>query len=407
MSKGRHVLFITEDFLPPDETMGGVRVSIRYQAEGLARSSSVTVLAPRRLLPPLPRYRRGALTALSSRSAASEIEEGTGIRVLRPSYLHLPILWPITEPLQLLLIGIWVTVFQVRDVRLFHGHRAYPSGVLAVLLAKLFRRPSVVTVYGSDVHSQAAGDPSPVQVMTRFAIHRASRVVAVSKSLIAQAIQVGADPDRCRYVPSGVDTDRFVPVDRGTVRRELGVPAGLPMILCSSLFVPVKGHAVLIEAFRKLRDNRIDATLVMTGDGPLRERIQRMAGEMGVGDSVRFAGLVSYPQVPLWMGAADILVLPSHMEGMPLVVLEGLACGTPVVGSAVGGIPELVSDPHLGVLVEAGNPGALCDAIERCLDRHWDRDRLRQRALEFSWPRVIDRLEIVYRELTTVTPPPR
>jgi glycosyltransferase involved in cell wall biosynthesis len=165
------------------------------------------------------------------------------------------------------------------------------------------------------------------------------------------------------------------------------------------MFWPVKGHAVLIEAFRRLSERRPECYLVMTADGPLRPDIAAQAARAGLSDRVRFTGLLDHEAIPLWVAAADALVLPSLNEGMPLSVLEGFASGKPVVGTRVGGIPELVTDERFGILVEPSDPGAFATAMEETMDRTWDTALLRSRAVEFGWPRVIDKLVGVYQEI--------
>jgi glycosyltransferase involved in cell wall biosynthesis len=118
----------------------------------------------------------------------------------------------------------------------------------------------------------------------------------------------------------------------------------------------------------------------------------------GLAERTRFTGTVPYEAVPAWLDAADLMVLPSFNEGMPLSVLEALASGRPVVASRVGGTPELVSDPRYGLLVPPGDAPALATALEEALARPWDPDALRARAVEFGWPQIVARVRAVYAE---------
>jgi glycosyltransferase involved in cell wall biosynthesis len=411
-----HVLFFTEDFPETRRAAGGLRVSIRRQAEGLAERCRVTVVVFRRVFPPLRRYETNKILGMvgeglncdeESREerrpepgAGGEQSPASRLRVVHYSYLHIPILWPITEPLQILTLGLWALFRHARDADLLHGHCIYAMGVPAVFLGKLIRRRSVSTAYGTDLYQRALKRKGPMRWWARRVLNGATRVVAVSQSLIKTIASLGVGEDRRRLVPSGVDTGRFrPPADLRSLRHELGLPPEAHVFLSVNMFWPVKGHAVLIEAFRRLSERRPECYLVMTADGPLRPDIAAQAARAGLSDRVRFTGLLDHDAIPLWVAAADALVLPSLNEGMPLSVLEGFACGKPVVGTTVGGIPELVTDERFGILVAPSDPGAFATAMEEAMDRTWDTALLRSRAVEFGWPRVIDKLVGVYQEI--------
>jgi len=392
-------LFIVEEFSCSPQAWGGVQISIRNLAAGLARDGGVTVLAPARLLPPLPRYRDHRQASQQEAAENRVYAPPEGVRVLRPKYLHLPILWHVTEPLQLLLIGLWVGLVQAGRAQIIHGHRAYPMGLLAVMLGACLRRPSVVSVYGSDVPTELLYTTRSVQFRTKAALRWAKRVVGVSRDLVERAAAAGMPPERGRFVPSGVDLERFAPRAAADARRRVGLPGDRRVLLCASRFLPIKGHALLVEAFRRLCARRDDVILVLTGDGYVRPEIEAAVRDHDLGDRVRFAGNVTRDEIPLYVAACDVLVLPSKNEGMPLCVLEAFACGRPVVCTRVGGTPEVVSDERYGILVPPYDPDALCEGLDVALAREWDAAALRARAEEFGWPRIVERLREVYREV--------
>jgi glycosyltransferase involved in cell wall biosynthesis len=403
------VLFLAEDF-PRSKAAshGGVEVSLWRQAEGLAAQARVTVVSPRRSYLPLRRYRRAAAEpawgedAGAGRAAAPAATPAFEIR--RPPVVHVPILWPVAEPIQILIAAAWIHLRHRRNFDLVHGHRAIPMGLAAVLFGRVFRRPSVVTVYGTEVNVEATAGGWLLRRGVRAAL-KAERVIAVSRALTERLSALGVDGARVRFVPSGVDLDLFTPGDltpdqRLAARRALGLPVDRFIFLSLSDFYPIKGHRVLIEAMGKLARRRPAAAfLAMTGDASERPGIERRARELGLDGDVRFAGLLPYPDLPSWVNAADALVLPSLNEGMPLTVLEGFACGKPLVGSRVGGVPEVVTDERYGILVPPGDPQALADALEAAMDRSWDAGLIRERTRTFAWPAVVERILEVYREL--------
>jgi glycosyltransferase involved in cell wall biosynthesis len=391
-------LFLVEVYAASPKIWGGVEVTVRSLVEGLARDG-VVVLAPHPVMLPLPRYREERQRRRREEAEGRRLPPPPGALVLRPPYLHLPLVWGLTGPLQLFALGLWAALFRAGRVDLVHGHRAHPMGAVAVVLGAVLRRPAVVSVYGSEVHTDAVRGPWLVRFWIRRALRRAARVVGVSRVLLERAVALGAAAERVRFVPSGVDSARFFPQDAAALRPALGWPPGRRVLLCTSQFLPVKGHAVLLEAFRRLCARREDVLLVLTGEGPERPGVEAAVHEHGLTDRVLFPGLLDYEEVPRYMAAADALVLPSHNEGMPLCVIEAFACGRPAVATAVGGTPELVTDPRYGLLVPPGDATALADALGEALDRKWDAAALRSRAEEFAWPRIVEQLREVYREV--------
>lgn len=394
-----HVVHLAEDFLPPDQLSGGVRVAVYNEVVEMARRGRVTVFAPRIVLPPLGRYAEGRAFARANAERATRDADPPGIRVLRPPYLHVPILWPVTEPLQLLVLCLWAFLIHGRDVRLWHGHRVYPMGLAAVLAGFLTGRPSVSTAHGSGLHTVAKQGPARARWLTRFTLRHATAIVAVSEDLSRIAGELGVEERRRRYIPNGVDVELFRPADTAATRAQLGVPAEAVVYTCLGYFLPVKGHRVLIEAFAELVRKRPDALLVLAGDGPLLMDVRRQVKEAGLERAVRFLGPVGHAATVPWLQASDVLVLPSFNEGTPLVTLEALACGKPVVGTAVGGTREVVCDARYGLLVPRGDAAALATAMDEAPRRTWDVAAMRARAAEYSWPRIVDRLCDLYADI--------
>jgi len=404
-----HVLFFTEDFPDAEQAAGGLRVSIRKQAEGLAERCRVTVVEFRPIVPPLRRYADhkiidGAGEVSGRRPPAPATKHGRrdgGLHVLRYSYLHVPILWPLTEPIQLVLLGLWAFIRHARDADLTHGHTIYAMGVPAVFVGLLTRRPSVSTAYGLEIN-WLSESRRLIQFWVGVVLRRATRVIGVSRGLVTRAAELGVGADRGRYIPSGVDLRRFQRNgDPAILRRNLGLPSDAHIFLAVNLFSPAKGHSVLVEAFRRLSRRRPATYLVMTADGPLRGEITEQVARAGLAERGRFTGLLNLEEIPPYIAACDTLVMPSLSEGMPLAVLEAFASGKPVVGTTAGGIPELVSDERFGILVPPSNPEAFAQAMETAMDRTWDAGLLRARAEEFSWPAVVEKLFAVYQEIVS------
>jgi colanic acid/amylovoran biosynthesis glycosyltransferase len=178
-----------------------------------------------------------------------------------------------------------------------------------------------------------------------------------------------------------------------------------PRLLYVARLVPEKGHAVLMRALTILRARGHDAELVLVGDGPGRARLHALACELGLSDRLTFAGAVAHEQMPRQYAACSVFCLPSFSEGVPVVLMEAMACRVPVVASAVGGVRELVRDNSTGLLVSPGRPDQLAEAIARLLEHHELRARLgeagRAHVLrEFDIERSAAALEGIFEGLT-------
>ncbi|WP_188192434.1 glycosyltransferase [Nonomuraea sp. SYSU D8015] len=185
--------------------------------------------------------------------------------------------------------------------------------------------------------------------------------IAVS-SLVARSL-AGSRGRRVLTRIHGVDVAelRYWAERSDTVRREFGVPDGAVLVVCVANFRPQKNHRLLIHAAQEVLKTRPDAVFLLAGDGPLREQVARDVEQRRLGDRVRVLGPV--PQAKRLVAAADLVVLSSHYEGLPVVVMEALAAGVPVVSTRVGGVPELISSGQNGILTEPDSASAFCEAI--------------------------------------------
>jgi glycosyltransferase involved in cell wall biosynthesis len=241
---------------------------------------------------------------------------------------------------------------------------AYPDGWAAVRLARRFNLPVVIQCHGSDV---LALDQHPARKrLTAEAVAAAAGVVAVSRDIADHLAALGVPADRVRVILDGVDRSVFCPGDQAEARRRVGVSPGEPMLLFVGGLLPVKAVDVLLNAAARLVADGTPVRLLVIGDGPQRTKLQSLAAELGLGERVRFVGAIPHADLPDWYRAADLFVLPSHSEGVPNVLLEASACGTPWVASNVGGIPEIA---HLGVSrrVPPNRPEELANAIRDAL----------------------------------------
>ncbi len=229
------------------------------------------------------------------------------------------------------------------------------------------------------VRTRHISAPVPRNPLSRWLYGRAARIVTTGERLRRQVIEeTGAAPDRVVSIPTGIDLERFSPGDRFAARAALGLPAGATLVGIVATLRSWKGHRHLLEAIARLE--REDVRLVVVGDGPQREMLERRSAELGIAGRVHFAG--NREDVAPWLRAFDVFCLPSYAnEGVPQALMQAMACGLPVVTTDVGSIAEIVEDGVNGVMVRPEDPADLARALGALLHDPGLRAKLGERAL--------------------------
>lgn len=257
----------------------------------------------------------------------------------------------------------------------------YPDGVAASLLARWFNRPYLMTALGSDV-SLIPQFPRERRMIVR-AVERAYAVTAVCGALRDELVSIGVASDKIHVVEHGVDLDMFrPPEDRRALRRSLGMDG--PTLLSVGHLIDRKGHDLAIRAVAALPGVR----LMIAGDGPRDRALRALAMNLGVGDRVEFLGHVDQERLPGLYGAADIALNCADREGIANVLLEAIACGTPLVATPVWGSPEVVKVREAGLLTADRSVPAISDTIARLLAALPERAATRRYAESYDWRRT-------------------
>jgi teichuronic acid biosynthesis glycosyltransferase TuaC len=382
-----NVLLITNEFPNPYEP--GKAVFNLAMARTLARQHELRVVSPISWTDEWS-ARRGGASRLNTRRC----EMVDGIEVHYPRYYYPPRMlrsqygW-----------FFWNSIrATVRELRKLHradvvlGYWAHPDGEAAVRAAREIGVPSVVIAAGSDV-LVVTEDPWRRRRVAR-ALQRADAVVTVSEHLKEQIIKLGIDASKVHVWRRGVDSC-FTPGNRAESRALLGIPPGPPMLLLVGRMVPVKGLDVLMEACQKVCQRGLAIRAYLLGDGPLRRVLEADRDARGLQGVVHFVGSCKHDCLPAWYRAADLTLLTSWSEGMPNVLCESLACGTPFISTDVGGVAELAAG-HPDWLVEPGNADALATAIERSLTCGLSRQTQPQ---TIRWPESADALIRIFERL--------
>ena len=263
------------------------------------------------------------------------------------------------------------------------AYTVYPDGYGALRAGRRLGIPVILCGIGSDVRYIA---DSVQKRMAGSALRRADYVLTVSDELRERAIDLGASPERSRAILNGCNTRIFQPMNRASMRQKLGVATDAKEIVFVGRLLALKGLRELLEAIAIVRREDRALELTCIGEGPLGEELAARAVQEDLAGAVRFIPAASPAQIAEWMAAADITCLPSYTEGCPNAIVESLACGRAVVGTNVGGIPELVNASN-GILVRPHDPADLAQGIAAALARQWDEAAIAA-ASQRSWGEV-------------------
>lgn len=316
-------------------------------------------------------------------AATPKFELRNGIEVHHPRYLLPPKVGMNPAP-HLMAQGALATVRRLQregfDFDLIDAHYYYPDGVAAGLLAKWLGKPFVVTARGTDLNL-IPQHAYPRRLILETAA-RASASIGVCQALMDTLHDLGAAPEKLHALRNGVDLERFQPEDRAAARVKLGLPVEGRLLLSVGHLIERKGHHIAIEALAGLPP---DVNLLIAGGGPEKAALEQQVATLDLKPRVRFVGVVPQTDLKWWYSAADALALCSSREGWANVLLESMACGTPVIATNIWGTPEVVSTLDAGVLMPQRSGVGLTLAWATLFSHYPDREATRRYAETFSW----------------------
>lgn len=311
---------------------------------------------------------------------APKVETRIGVEVFHPRYAVVPKMGMYATPLTLACAArgtIAGLLDRGHDFDVIDAHYFYPDGVAAAMLGKYFNKPIVISALGTDINLIPTYPLA--RRMIRWAGTRAQAMITVCEALRTEMIRFGMDGSRITTLRNGVDLELFRPGERAVLRKTFGMDRFT--LLSVGHLDPRKGHAHVIAALPALPD----VCLMIAGSGPDLNRLQGLAAGIGVSDRVTFLGAMPQDRLRDYYGAADALVLASSREGWANVLLEAMACGTPVVASDVWGTPEVVRDPAAGVLMPSLTPQGVAEGVWRLRAHYPDHAATRAYAERFGW----------------------
>ncbi len=353
---------------------------------------SAVVLAP---VPYVPRaLARGRYAAW--RDVPDE-ESTEGVRVLHPRYLLLPKVSMGIAPLTLGRAGVAAArrlIAAGERFDLVDAHYLYPDAVAGSFVARALGLPLCVTARGTDV-TLIPRHAIPRRWL-RWMLARANGAIAVADALRVEVERLAPKSLAVTTLPNGVDLAKFRPLPRDQARRRLGWPVERRIVLSVGHLIERKGHHHLLAALAKLPP---DVVVKVIGEGDWQGRLTAQAVSAGIADRVELCGRMAHAELHVAYSAADALALLSSREGWPNVLLESMACGTPVVATRVFGTPEVVRDEAVGVLVGEPTPTSVAAAIGELLAHPRERARVRAYAEQHSWQRTVLGMQTLFDQI--------
>ncbi len=280
---------------------------------------------------------------------------------------------------------------------LIHAHFIWPNGFVGAMLKKEYGIPLVVTAHGYDIYDLPFRDAEWKERIEAI-LNAADVVITVSNSNreCVERLNVTAPVN---VVPNGFRHDLFYPMRTETCRKALNLPVDRKILLSVGNLVEVKGHTYLIDAMAEVVRERKDVLCLIVGRGELKHRLEMKISSLGLEQYVRLVGGKPHSEIPLWMNAADVFVLPSLRESFGIVQVEAMACGKPVVATKNGGSEEIVIPGKTGLLCDAVDPRGLAESIVRALDMPWDAGAIAGEVRPYSWASIGKEISWTYGSL--------
>ncbi len=278
---------------------------------------------------------------------------------------------------------------------IIHAHYTWPNGAVGVKLKNIFNVPVVITEHTSETFKRYITQHDTIAIKTW---NDADVIIRVRKGDIVRFEEVEIDKNKIYYIPNGYSKN-FKIIDQLKARKILKLPPDKKILLyVGNMYSEIKGHRILLEAFKKTIEKNQNVLLVLVGDGKLKDTFIGIANALKIKEYVIFAGAKPHHEIPLWLNAADLFILPSLSEGNPTVMFEALGVGLPFVGTTVGGVPEIITSEDYGLLCPPRDPECLADKILIALEKEWDREKIKKYAEQFTWENIAKKIMKVYQQ---------
>jgi glycosyltransferase involved in cell wall biosynthesis len=321
-----------------------------------------------------------------------------GITIYHPRYLLIPKISMLIHGLSMFLSSIR-TIKKIKKEFLFDlidAHYVYPDGFAGMLLSRYSDKPFVVSARGTDINQFS--NFRIIKAMICKTLKESQYIISVCNALKDVMLELGADSTRVKVIPNGIDTDLFYPQPKKDARKSLSLDDNKKIIFSAGGLIERKGHHIAIDAISEIVKIIPDVHFFIAGKGVYRRFLEEKISKKRLEDYITLLGHVPNTELKQWYSAADVFCLASSREGWANVIMESMACGTPVVATNVWGAPEIITDPDVGILVER-NPEAISKALIDALKRDWNRKKILNHVNKRSWKVVAKEVHMVFSKV--------
>jgi len=278
---------------------------------------------------------------------------------------------------------------------IIHAHFTWPSGYAGVKLAREFEVPVVITIHENRDWFLREYNSKNEKIYWTW--RNADALIRVNKKDVPLLKKFNPN---IYSIPNGFSPERLKVINKKVARVKLNLRNDKKIIFSLGALIERKGFHYLIDAMSMVIKKRKDIICYIGGSGPLKDKLQKQINKLSLQNHVKLLGFVPDEQLLLWMNAADLFVLPSLSEGNPTVMFEALGVGLPFVGTAVGGVPEIITSEEYGLLCPPKDPECLAEKILIALDKEWDREKIREYAEQFTWEKISIEVLNVYSKIS-------
>jgi len=281
---------------------------------------------------------------------------------------------------------------------LIHAHYIWTSGYVAIRLKEVFHKPVIITNHST---LQLTEYPKRNQIWNQKitqTITNADKIFVVNNFMKEKVNEFGENID-VDVIPIGFDQELFFPIDQDDARRALSLPLGIPIVLNISRLDNNKNLDLFIKGSSKLINKNKNLQCLIIGEGTNFNKLENLIYELGVEENIRLLGMIPHHEINQWINASDCVALTSFSEGSPTVMYESLANGKPFLGSAVGGIPEIITNDDFGQIFNPHEISDFVNKLEITLEKKWDKDKILDYGSQFSQEQISLDIKKAYNKL--------
>jgi len=371
----------------------GVFIKNRMMSVARLKECEIVVIAPVPYCPPWK-----ILGRWYQFSQVKKHETISGIDVYHPRYLLIPKVSMRYHGLAMYIssIGLLKKIRKKFSFDIIDAHYIYPDGYAGVRLGHKFHVPVVVSARGSDINDFPRF--RTIKPLIQHTLSLANHVISVCNALKDTMVGLGCSSKKIKVIPNGIDSNRFYMLSRKKARKDLKLKNDRKIILSVGALIPRKGHHLTIEAMHELIQAMPEAHLYIAGRGEYEETLKKLVLEKELSECISFLGHVPNEELLKWYSAADVFCLASSMEGWANVIMESMACGTPVVATNVWGAPEIITNDEVGILIDR-NVDSISRGLMDALKRDWDRDLIVEHVSKRTWDIVAEEVKDVFESV--------